>query len=281
VPETPQICSLEDNPVCGCDGDTYANDCARQNAGVPLDHPGACVEVPVECAENAECSDDEFCSKPSKGDDSCEGMGECEPTPTVCSKVNEPVCGCDDITYGNQCKANASGVSVSHPGACEPVGGALCGGMDEVACEKGEICALEPADKMCDDYPEGICVPDVGECPTVYEPVCGCDDVTYGNTCEAREAGAQVASEGECEDASDVCGGELGLLCDLDEVCAFPDLDKCVVAPVGQCIATPDCSAEPADEVCGCDTEIYKNECLATVAEMQISPDPTLCVKSP
>jgi hypothetical protein len=35
-------------------------------------------------------------------------------------------------------------------------------------------------------------------CTMEYAPVCGCNDVTYGNACAAAAAGVQVWTEGEC-----------------------------------------------------------------------------------
>lgn len=109
-------CPLYMDPVCGCDGLTYDNPCFAEMAGQSIDYWGPCRTL---CGPNAPpCPSGEFCKFPIG---SCGAGGEpglCTATPGGCPDVWDPVCGCDGQTYGNECDADAAGVSVAHAGEC-------------------------------------------------------------------------------------------------------------------------------------------------------------------
>ena len=49
------------------------------------------------------------------------------------------------------------------------------------------------------------CVKKTGEevCTALFAPVCGCDDMTYGNICEANLNGIKKFTDGECNRPSE------------------------------------------------------------------------------
>jgi hypothetical protein len=259
----PDVCPTIWAPVCGCDGTTYANECDAHASGVEVAYDGECSSRRV-CGGRGgfACLPGEYCDFPDAA--AC-GVGDvrgfCEPVPLACpTGGDDPVCGCDGVTYASACAAAAAGVDVATPGACveadpcaaqdaravgecaTPLGvfwdgaacrslsgcecdGTACGeAFDSIeACEAtyagcmaeepctgdadcgdGEWCDF-PVGALCgaDDTP-GVCRPRPDSCVAVYRSVCGCDGASYGNACEAASAGTDVAYLGAC-DSGDRC----------------------------------------------------------------------------
>jgi hypothetical protein len=147
-----------------------------------------------------ECQDPgDFCKLPI-GECCCDVPGVCTPRPFGCPDVYDPVCGCDDITYSNECDAAAAGVSIAYLGEC----GQACGGIAGEECPEGEYCRFRDGECCCDQV--GVCRPIPGACPNECEPVCGCDGVTYTNACHAAAAEASIDHPGPCFEGGQLIG---------------------------------------------------------------------------
>ncbi|MEE2780365.1 MAG: hypothetical protein VYE15_07570, partial [Myxococcota bacterium] len=156
----------------------YVDSCPEEE---PMDDQWICTEllecvdvVPAGCTSDFDCADG-FCKTPYG---QCGGAGECKPYAQVCPDVWTPVCGCDDNTYGNDCDADISGVSVAYDGPCDDAGGGPDGDVCPAAVPFDGMCAqmiawaFKPESATCCPYPNPCVVPAGLEGPFGSEEEC-------------------------------------------------------------------------------------------------------------
>ncbi|XP_010848538.1 PREDICTED: agrin [Bison bison bison] len=251
----PKACSGVYDPVCGSDGITYGSACELEATACAL---GREIRVARRgpCDRCGQCRFGALCEAET---------GRCV-CPSECVASAQPVCGSDGRTYASECELHVH--ACTHQISLHVASAGPCQTCGDTVCAFGAVCSA------------GQCV-----CPRCERPppgpVCGSDGVTYGSSCELREAACQQQTQieearaGPCEQAE--CGsggsgsGEDGE-CE-PELCRHRGGIWDEDSEDGPCVCGFSCQGVLRSPVCGSDGVTYRTECELKKARCESQPE--------
>ncbi len=156
-------------------------------ANIP-DDDGGKPAPPPPCVNDNDCESGQFCERNACGDQ----VGHCRNQPPFCDNTSDPICGCDGVTYWNDCLRAQNAVSKSDDGICP--NGATCGGPSQTKCANtNAVCgALCFHQDQCMADPLGLCWVLPTTCPTDPDTDwASCDAPACTDVCTALRSGMQ------------------------------------------------------------------------------------------
>jgi hypothetical protein len=166
--------------ITACGGDAPGTDAGQPGLDAGRDGGGA--QVDASSSPDAAALPDAGSDAHVAGEDAGTDAGDQQPDACVPPPCPAPPDGC----HYEGSTACTCGTLVCAPSECTP------------ACDAGKYCDLCGTERTCVDRPA-----DEGRiCPGVYDPVCGCDGQTYGNSCQLGSAGIGMLHPGECGTAA-------------------------------------------------------------------------------
>lgn len=153
--------------------------------------------TPTRCTQLADCPTGTYCDRAACGD----VAGTCQLFPADCTNELKPVCGCDGISYFNECLRRLNGVTSHTVGECKFENATVCGGPSQKKCPNETFCAvLMGKGPGCPPDAAGECwvIPEICPAPGMTRwDLCGGGAECMG-TCEAIRKGGTYKHAGFC-----------------------------------------------------------------------------------